>query len=185
MGKFEAAFAKWVLTHRWLILFLTVVGVSATAYGSKHLYFDSSYRVLFSKDNPQLLAFEAIENTYTKNDNVIIVVAPKDGNVFTSETLRAIADLTEEAWQIPFSNRVDSITNFQYTAASGDDLIVRDMVEPGKSYTESQLEFIREAVLSEPALFKRLISEEGHVTGINVTLQMLVEERTTATPIIA
>ena len=84
-------------------------------------------------------------------------------------------------WQVPYSNRVDSITNFQYTEAEDDDLIVRDMVTDAHSLSDDALARARAAVLAEPALIKRLISEQGHVTGINVTVQMSIDERTQAT----
>lgn len=185
MKRFEAAFAHWIIHHRLLVIVLSLAVVTALGYGTTGLYFDSSYRVFFGKDNPQLLAFEALENTYTKNDNVVIVLAPRDGDVFTRETLSAIEELTTAAWQVPYSSRVDSITNFQYTEAFDDDLIVRDMVSEGAKYHDFELVDARTIVLAEPALKNRLISEAGDVTGINVTLQLPIEERTAATPQIA
>ena len=142
-------------------------------------------KLFFSDDNPELLAFHKLENTYTKHDNVIIVLAPKDGNVFTRSTLSAIENLTAASWQMPYSSRVDSITNFQYTEAVEDDLIVRDMVTDASSLSDDEVQKVKQAVLSEPILFKQLISEKGHVTGINVTLQIAPLERTVATAEIA
>ena len=182
MNAFEAAYAKWVLGHRWLLIVLGLIGVCAGTYGSKNLYFDSSYRVMFGKDNPQLLAFETLERTYAKTDNVMIVIAPRDGQVFTRETLSAVEALTEAAWQTPYSNRVDSITNFQHTEATEDDLIVRDMVKDALALADDDVERVRELVMAEPALYKRLISERGDVTAINVTTQIPVEVLNEATP---
>ena len=47
MKRFEAAFARWVVTHRLLILVLGLAALVALAAGARHLYFDSSYRVFF------------------------------------------------------------------------------------------------------------------------------------------
>lgn len=185
MKKFEAGFAAWIVNNPLKIIVLSIMLVLIPGTGVTKLYFDSSYRLYFDKDNPQLLELEAIEATYTESHNVIIVVEPRDGNVFTARTLEAIEQLTESAWQIPFSRRVDSITNFQYTTATEDDLIVADMVKNAANYSSEDLLKVRAAVLAEPALLRRLISKSGHVTGINVTLSMPVEERTTATPEIA
>ena len=69
------------------------------------------------------MALEALENTYTKTNTVLFVLAPKDGDVFTRDTLSAIEDLTEASWQMPFSSRVNSITNFQHTKVEDDDFI--------------------------------------------------------------
>ena len=71
----------------------------AAASGGKHLAFKTDYRVFFSDDNPQMLAFDALEATYTKNDNVMFILAPKDGNAFGKETLEAVKTLTEKAWR--------------------------------------------------------------------------------------
>jgi uncharacterized protein len=182
MKNFEAAYARWILGNRLIVIVLGLALVAALGYGCKNLYFDSSYRVFFGEDNPQLLAFERIENTYTKNDNVIIVLEPSDGNVFTPSTLGAIEDLTLAAWQVPYSSRIDSITNFQYTEAEEDDLIVRDMVKNALTLEPAEINKVRQAVLAEPALFERLVSSSGHVTGVAITLQMPENERTEGTP---
>lgn len=185
MKNFEAAFATWIVSNPIKVIIFSIALIAIPGTGLSKLYFDSSYRLYFGPDNPQLAELETIEATYSESHNVIIVVAPKDENVFTPSTLTAIEEITDAAWQVPFSRRVDSITNFQYTTALEDDLIVRDMVKDAADYTPEEILAVRKAVLAEPALAKRLISESGHVTGINITLSMPVDERTTATPAIA
>jgi predicted RND superfamily exporter protein len=73
-----------------------------------HVTISNDMRVFFSDANPQLQALEALENTYVKNEGAFFIVAPKDGNVFTRETLAAVEELTEAAWQMPYSSRVDT-----------------------------------------------------------------------------
>jgi predicted RND superfamily exporter protein len=183
--KFEAIYANWVIRNRFLIIVVCLVTIAGLASGAGKLRFDTSYRVFFSDDNPQLIAFENVENTYVKDDNVIMILAPRDGNIFTREHLRAIEEVTAASWQVPYSNRVDSISNFQFTEAVEDDLVVRDMAKDSQTLNDEQIAKIRAAVLAEPALVKRLISERGHVTGINVTVQLPPDERAAATGIIA
>ena len=149
MNNFETQFARFVISWRWVIVASTLLIVGAAAYGCKNLYLSSSYRVMFGEDNPQLLAFDEIEKKYSKNDNVMIVVSPKDRNIYNPETLRAVAELTKEAWQTPYSSRVDSITNFQHTEAEEDDLIVADLVG---NPAGADLERIRRIATSEPLL---------------------------------
>ena len=130
-GAFDSAvqtYAWGVIRWRWPILLLTVLLVAVAASGGRFLWFNTDYRVFFSEDNPQLNSFDELQNVYGKNDNVLFVLAPKDGEVFTAPTLAAVERLTEQAWQIPFSVRVDSVTNFQHTRAVGDDLFVADLV---------------------------------------------------------
>ncbi len=170
MHRFEMAFGKWVVKHRWWIIVVTLLVVTITASGVRFLTFNNDSRIFFGKDNPQLQALEALENTYTKSDNVLFVIAPKNGDVFTIQTLTALEELTEAAWQIPYSSRVDSIINFQYTHAEGDDLLVENLVDDATKLTESDLERIRNIALNEPMLLNRLISPSGYVTGLNVNI---------------
>ena len=163
--------ASWVIRWRYLIVAATIMVAIAAGSGARFLLFDTDYRIWFSEENPQLQAFETIQNTYTKYDNLLFVLSPRDGDVFTRSTLEAVEWLTERAWHVPYSIRVDSLSNFQYTKGEADELIVRDLYTDAGSLTPPQLAFIREVALSEPLLRNRLVSERGHVTGINVTVQ--------------
>ncbi len=161
-----------VTRYPWWVVVFSLLWVAGLSVGAKNLEFKSDYRVYFSKDNPQLLAFEAIQDTYSKSDNVLFVIEPAEGRVFANNTLQAIIELTDKAWQIPYSSRVDSITNFQHTVSEGDDLIVTDLVSETASLTEQDLKRIEQIAINEPLLVNRLISKTGHVSGVNVTIQL-------------
>jgi len=166
-------YTEWILKWRYLVIILSLVMVGVIGSGAPNLMpFSNDYRVFFSKDNPQLNAFENLQDTYTKDDNVMFVISPKNGKVFTQENLSAIQAITEEAWQIPHSIRVDSITNFQHTYAEEDDLIVDDLVLEPESMTQEQLNYAQQVALKEPILAARLISLNTAHTGVNVTVQL-------------
>jgi hypothetical protein len=166
------SYAEWLIRWRYPVLAATLILVAASAAGLRFITIKTDYRVFFSADNPQLLAFEELQNTYTKTDNVMFVLAPRDGKVFGRETLASVERLTEAAWQIPYSLRVDSVTNYQHTSAEGDDLIVADLVADPQQLDEADFQAIRDIALNEPLLVHRLISENGQVTAVNVTIQL-------------
>jgi uncharacterized protein len=166
----DNGFGNWVIRFRWLIIPFTLLIVLAAASGARFLGFSTDYRVFFSKDNPQLVAFETLQNTYTKNDNVMFAVEPKNGKVFTRETLAIIEEITQASWKIPYSIRVDSVTNFQYTWADGDDLVVQDLVENSHSLSNLQLQEKQAIALAEPLLLNRLITQKSDITGVNITI---------------
>ncbi len=165
-------FTQGLIRWRWMVIILALLLVGTAASGIRFLRFTTDYRVFFSKENPQLLAFERLQNTYTKNDNLLFVLAPEDGVVFSPSTLSAVEELTEAAWQIPYSIRVDSVTNFQHTCAEGDDLLVEDLVTGAGQLSRDEVARKKEIALNEPLLRNRLISPTGHVTGVNVTIQL-------------
>ncbi|KAA3628150.1 MAG: hypothetical protein DWQ09_08385 [Proteobacteria bacterium] len=165
-------YAEWIVRQRWLVMALSLALIALTASGARLLSFTADYRVFFGAENPELLAFETLQNTYTKNDNALFVLTPKDGNVFTRDTLASIEWLTQQGWQTPYSIRVDSITNFQHTRAAGDDLVVADLVSNAGQLSDAELDEIRRIALAEPLLANKLIAPNGRVTGVNITVQL-------------
>ena len=155
----------------WKAIAATILVVFAAAYGGQYLAVSNDYRNFFSDENPELLAFEHLQNTYDKSDNVLMLLEPKDGKVFTPETLESIQWLTDEAWQTPFSSRVDSVTNFQHTTAVEDDLSVADLVE-FTNISQAELDRIQAIAIAEPLLLKRLINADASLTAVNITVQL-------------
>jgi len=155
----------------WVIL-ICLTFTALAGMGAQKLEFKNDYRVFFSEENPQLTAFESMQKIYAKSDNVSFVVVPKDGNVFTQQHLSALKDLTKASWQVPYSTRVNSVTNFQYTYAEEDDMIVEDLVMSTKGLTSDKLDKIKQIAINEPLLVNKIISTTGHVSVVNVTVQL-------------
>lgn len=163
---------KFILRYRWSVLLFIFAFLFATGAGTTKLEMETDGRVFFGENNPQLKAFEAFEDTYNKNQNILFVIEAKNGTVFTPATLAAVKKLTDDSWLIPYSSRVDSITNYQHTMADGDDLIVEDLVKNPEEITDKEMAHIRAIAISEPQLAKRAVSPSGHVTAVNVLTLM-------------
>lgn len=167
-----ASFASLLVERRGLLSLLSIIMIVVSMIGFKNLYFESDYKIFFSEDDPQLLAHDALQDAYTKTDNLMFVIAPDDQNVFTQRTLNIINQITEAAWETPYSVRVDSLSNFQHSYADGDELIVEDLVSNADKLSEADLQRIRNIALNEKQLVKRIVSESGHVTAVNVLLEL-------------
>jgi len=168
---FGSRWGEFILKYRWLVLLLTIALAIVTSSGMQHASFNNDYRVFFSKDNPQLKAYDALQKKYTKDDNVYIIIEPKKGKVFQKEVLLAVEELVEAAWQTPYSSRVDAITNYQFTKAEGDNMFVEDLLsDVGQKSTEDIANAKRNA-LSDPILMHRLINEDASLTGVNIVIK--------------
>ncbi len=165
-------YGQLLLRFRWAVIALTVIIVMALGSGGRFLAFTNDYRVFFGPDNPQMLAFDELQETYTKSDNLLVMLEPKSGTVFDKPTMDAILDLTERAWQVPYSIRVDSLSNYQHMIAEGDDLIVSDLFEETEPLSDADIATIRKAALDQPTIVKKLLSPAAHVTGVNITMEM-------------
>ncbi len=171
-NRLSSRFGFLAIHHPWWVLLLCLIFIGLSGAGVKDLEFTNNYRVFFGEDNPQLLAFDVLQNTYSKSDNVMILVEPAKGDVFTRENLQAVVELTTLGWQLPYSSRVDSISNFQHTIAEDDDLLVADLISQPLGMSDEQLQYVKQIALNEPLLLDRLVSKTGHVTGINITMQL-------------
>ena len=171
IDRFAAVLTRKVIAYRWLVIASAVVLAVAIGSGASRLEFSTNYRVFFSEANPELQAFENLQNTYTKNDNFFFVLEPRDGGAFDADTLAAVEQLTESAWQIPYAIRVDSVSNFQHTYAIEDDLIVEDLVSDSGSRDAGFLADRRDVALAEPLLRNQVVTGDAGVTAVNVVLQ--------------
>lgn len=163
-------YTGWIVNARWYILILIAGLVVMAGYGIKDLQFKSDYRMFFSDDNPQLTALENLQKTYTRDDNVLLVLTPAKGDVFSPEILTIAQQLTKDLWQTPYSTRVDSLVNFQYSHANGDEVTVEDLVGDITQLTPEDLTRIKLYALQEPLLVNRLVSPNAKVMGFNVVI---------------
>ena len=171
VNNFAKCWAKTVIKFRWLVIalsFIIAIGLGSNA----KMDFNTDYHMFFSKSNPEMEAFDALQEKYSKDDNIVIVFSPENENVFTRENLSAIEEFTVEAWNTPYSSRVDAITNFQYTRAENDDFYVDDLAYESAQKTDEEIEKIKKLALKEPLLVNRIINKRGSLTAVNITTKL-------------
>ena len=157
-----------VLRYRWLVVALATLVMLAITAGVRFITVTNDYRILFGEDNPQLAAFDALENTYSASKAVLIAVTPRDGSVFTREALGAVEELTEAAWRAPYSSRVNSLTNYTHSEALDDDLVVAPLVDDASSLSDADVARIEESALNAIEIVGRLVSHDGRTAGVAI-----------------
>ncbi|MCQ3830709.1 MMPL family transporter [Microbulbifer elongatus] len=163
--------------YRYMLLaVLALIAIGLTA-GIPNLSFNTDYHAFYDDGNPELRAFDTIQDRFVKSDTVMIMVSPEDGQVFTPSTISAIHALTERSWQIPYSTRVDSITNFQFSEAEGDDLTVRDLVPSDQPLSSRFLKEANQDALAQAELVGRLLSSDSAHTALYITISFPDERK--------
>ena len=157
-----------VLRRRWLIVAIVGLVMLAVSAGAAFIRVSNDYRIMFREDDPQLATLDALETTYSESRAVLIALAPHEGSIFTRESLAALEELTETAWQVPYSSRVNSLTNFSHSEAFKDDLIVGPLVEDAASLSDADLTRVEAIALNEIELADRLVSLDGRVGGLAI-----------------
>lgn len=164
--RYRSTVSCWILRRRWGWIVGGVIAVAASAGGLGRLDYNHDSRLFFSRDDPHRLALEALEEEYTRNQGVVVVLAPASRDVFHPSTLALVEAVTEAAWGLPHVIRVDSVANFQHSWAEGDEVFVEDLVREAETLSRQDLDRIRGIALSQPQLVNRLISPSGHVTAV-------------------
>jgi predicted RND superfamily exporter protein len=171
-------FADLAIRKPWLTIALALMVMAVAASGLPGLGLATNYRVFFSPENPELVAFDNFQETYTKNDNILFYVQPDSEAIFSPRVADAVETLTKAAWQIPYVIRVDSITNFQHSWADGDDLTVEDLIRDGAGLSQTTLDGKRDIAIAEPLLYGNLLARDLLATAVNVVLQYPEESET-------
>ena len=165
-------YAAAILHRRWLVAVLATLLMLVVTGGARFIGVTNDYRSMFAEDNPQLAAFDALENTYSASNAALIALAPRGDSAFTREALGAIEDLTDAAWLAPLSTRVDSLTNYSHSEAIEDDLVVEPLVDDAQSLGDADLARIGETALNAADLAGRLVSRDGRVAGLVINFAL-------------
>ena len=176
----EKNLIEFLLRRRYWLAVASLLLTGLIAMGGKNLYYETDYKIYFEDDEPQLVAHEEMQDTYTKTDNLAFMLRPEEGTVFNERLLTIIFEITERGWQAPYAMRVDSVTNFQHTSAEGDDLLVEDLVLDLADLSPEKIEYVRRIALSERQLVDRLVSADGTTAMININLELPPEVDQTA-----
>ncbi|KAA3613839.1 MAG: hypothetical protein DWQ05_16320 [Calditrichaeota bacterium] len=134
-------------------------------------FFDADYHVWFEDDNPELVAYDKFQQIFSKEENLIIVVVAKNGDLFNNRNLATLKYITDQSWTLPYVSRVSGMTNFNYTYVDDDDLLVEDFIDDIPLTRPEMLEKKKRA-LEDPLMPKFLISQKGDITQIQ--LQVII-----------
>ena len=69
-------YIAFMLRRRWLMLASSVAVMLALAAGLQFIVISNDWRDMLDEGNPELVAFDALEDTYTATNGAIIAVAP-------------------------------------------------------------------------------------------------------------
>lgn len=75
-----------IISYRWWIISFSFLATLLLELGIQRLAFNPDSRFFFSKQTPQLIAFEKMEDTFNRNENIYLAVQPERGGVFNGDT---------------------------------------------------------------------------------------------------
>ncbi len=161
-------FAKLLIKYRYLSIGLVLIVVCLLATGLTKLTFNPDLETYFPEGHPAVIRYNEIDDMFIPTDNLIIAVHSNEGTLFNGDSLKVIEELTKKSWTIPYSVRVDSLTNYSYVKSVNDDLIVEPFIEEAE---KKSIEFFKkreDLVAGEDIIYKSLISEDKKTSVVSI-----------------
>ena len=153
-------------------IFLVVLVAVILGAGAKDAEFSANQRDFFKSTDQHLNDLIKLEDEYASDKNIMVIVEPSDKDVFTRNTLRAIQALTEFGWQIPYSQRVESLSNHLYTRVDGDELMVEYLVSDESTLSDQDLAERRQYATGKVGVKDYLITPAGDIALVVVALNL-------------
>jgi len=161
-------FAKLLIKYRYLSIGLVIIVVCLLATGLTKLTFNPDLETYFPEGHPAVIRYNEIDDMFIPTDNLIIAVHSNEGTLFNGDSLKVIEELTKKSWTIPYSVRVDSLTNYSYVKSVNDDLIVEPFIEEAEKKSIEFFEKRENLVAGEDIIYKSLISEDKKTSVVSI-----------------
>ena len=160
--------AESIIRFRPICIIISILIVIGLTQGLSKISFNPDINAFFPENDPITTSHLKIEDTYSSMDNAVIGIGVKEGTIFTNEILTLIEDLTEKAWKTPHSLRVDSLSNYSYVSANGDDLYIEPFIENSSSYDLNTLKEKELIIEGEELAYGAFISKDKRTSLINI-----------------
>lgn len=165
-------FIHHVIRLRWWLAIASLVILGFSLKGFQYFTLDASVRGYFEKDYIHFQHFSAFENIYGEEQLALAMISPKDGDIFNPTFLKALADLTQQSWQLPFIKRVDSLANYQLTTPDEDDLLVDDFIPFEYKLSSVEANDKKQIALNDESIKGKFVTTDGKHVAILFNFQL-------------
>lgn len=155
---------------RYALATLLILAMSSSQLA--HMAFNGDINVMFDPQDPYRIRLQEVDRTYQQSQFMLILLEPADGRVFTVPGIELIRYATENAQQLPYAVRVDSVTRFPHVTVDQDVLHVDDVMQLSDSITPEQVVRIRGLSMADARIRGRLVSGSEDVAALLVTLAL-------------
>lgn len=159
----------------WLFFILMTV---FSAFGIMRTQFDMTLEGWFEDDDPIKVALDRFHADFGSDDSVFIVYKPKDGNVFSEASLKAVQGIREdllnfrmeleegETSMLEHIVRVNTLANASVLISDGDLLVSKQLVGSHVPQSEEKLKEIEQTARDQKNFPLLYFSKDGKYGGI-------------------
>ena len=168
--NFTETCAEKIIQYRYLSILFCLILLVTSFRGVGGIAFSPDTEQFFPEDYPIAENHLQIEDTFYSSDSVIIALGVDEGTVFEPRILNLIEEITNKAWSTPHSIRVDSLSNFSFVRAEGDDLIVEPFIEESLQWNQEKINERSALIEKEEQAYGTILSKDKQTTFINISI---------------
>nr|AEH59111.1 exporters of the RND superfamily-like protein [Lysobacter sp. ATCC 53042] len=167
-----------VRKYKWLV-WLTVIAATAFAIaGLGRVRFDMTIEGWFADNDPTIVAMDGFRSRFGSDDHLYIVYKPKDGDVFSHDSLAAVRKLREDLLQrsldapdgSPLKRivKITTLANAPVLKVEEDALVSRNLVGAQVPSSPEELAEVASTALQQRSLPLQYFSKDHKYGGILV-----------------
>jgi uncharacterized protein len=164
------AWADFVIAKRLYIIVAALVLLPVISVTGPDIPFDNSTERYFVAGDPALIDYDNLIELFGDNEYLIVgfEAAPGTADIFSADTLRDIARVSDFLEFHEHVSQLRSITTFQYIHADGDDLSTDYLIDDIEELIEnpSAIEAVKAILVDEKLALGTLISRDFRHTRV-------------------
>ncbi len=163
---------KSILKHPKSLLFGCFLLFLASLFYTLKLPIDASSESLILENDKDFKVYEEILQNYQSKDFLILSFSPKEGDIFTQNSLKTLQNLTNDILQIPQVESTLSILNAPLLKSTPT-LDIQEILKTNPTLLSSQTDknLAREEILNHPFYTQNIISKNAKTAGILIFLK--------------
>ena len=173
--KIAARLVDFIERKSLLSIFFGLLILLLSLPGYLFLTVDFSYKGFFYDNDPMIKDFNSFERQFGNDDSIVMAIHSPSG-IFDKESLKIVQELTEKAWLLPEVIRVDSLSNYNWVHAEGDDILIEPLIPEGEDFKQSYMDDRKKIALNHEVLPDYLISKDAKTTLIFARLKPGLKE---------
>lgn len=151
--------SRWIVDNPLKNMLWSFLLIAVLTPGLANFAEDYNVRTWFRETDPNIKQLDKFEKQFGNDENLVIVVNSPSG-IFDKESVEILREMTEKTWEIFQVLRVDSLINYNFTSADGDDILVEPFLEEGE-LTPEFLSKRKQTAMGDKVLPGYLISKDG------------------------
>ncbi len=163
-----------ILVATLLVTTIAIAQMVDLRTGAPRLLLDPSTDSMLSPSNPEYIFFERMKEVFGRSDTLLVALVTDD--IFTSERLQQIADLTERIEDLDEVHHVSSLSTALNIRSENDDLLIEPFYDEPPTDIHGLAE-LRSRALNDPIYSGNLVSRDGRIAVLAVTLLDLPEQQ--------